>query len=284
MAERLAILAGSGGLPKRLADAQREAGLTPFVLNLSGLADDWISSFPHERVGLGEPGKAVKILKREGCTSIVFAGIVKRPDFSGLKLDMKGMKLLPKVLAAARKGDDALLRVIVESFEAEGFRVSGADDVLGDSVAPAGVIAGREPSVEEKADIRRAAEIAAEIGRLDIGQGAIVCNGLVLAVEAQEGTDAMLRRCMHLPEEIRGRLDARRGVLVKRPKPGQETRIDLPTIGAATLEGVVSAGLAGIAVEAGAALMLDRERLEKIAASEGVFVYGFTPDDLVGGS
>ena len=129
-------------------------------------------------------------------------------------------------------------------------------------------------------DAKRAAEVATISGSLEIGQGAISCAGLILAVEAQEGTDRMLARIPDLPVEIRGTAEARRGVLVKRPKPQQERRIDLPTIGVATVRGAAAAGLAGIAVEAGAALVVDRGDVAAAADQLGLFIYGFTIAEL----
>ena len=202
----------------------------------------------------------------------MFAGIVKRPDFSKLKLDMRGTLLLPKVIAAARQGDDALLRTMVSAFEKEGFKVRGADDVNDGLLAAEGVIAGKEPSGVLLADLKRAAQIAAIIGSEDIGQGCVVRSGLVLAVEAQEGTDAMLARVAGLPRTDRG------GVLVKRPKPIQERRIDLPTMGVGTVEAAAAAGLLGIGLEAGGALILDLEGCKQVAKDVGIFIYGFPVD------
>jgi UDP-2,3-diacylglucosamine hydrolase len=184
---------------------------------------------------------------------------------------------LPKVLAEAGKGDDALLRLMVKEIEKQGFNVIGSDAAHAGLLAPSGRIAGTEPGEAAMADIDRGAHVVATLGDLDIGQGCVVCDGLVLAVEAQEGTDAMLERCASLSEAIRGTKSARRGVLVKRPKPGQERRIDLPTVGVSTVEKVAAAGLAGLAVEGGGALMLGRSEMVATAERLGVFIYGFTP-------
>src|SRR5262249_25890747 len=124
------------------------------------------------------------------------------------------------------------------------------------------------------ADAAKAMDVAQAIGQLDVGQGAVVCDGLVLAVEAQEGTDAMLARVAELPQEIRGSAEARRGVLAKTPKPIQERRVDLPTTGVQTLERAAAAGLAGVAGEAGAMVVLDREAVTEAADRLGLFVWG----------
>jgi UDP-2,3-diacylglucosamine hydrolase len=221
---------------------------------------------------MGEVGKGIKLLKQAGCAEIVFAGAVKRPDFSALQFDMKGAALLPKLLAAAGKGDDAILRVVLNAFEEEGFRVVGADDVLAGLLAPEGLVGGRKPSQADWADIRAAAKAAREIGVADVGQGAVARGGQVIESEKQDGTDAMLGRI----RPARGLS----GVLVKRPKAQQERRIDLPTIGVATVRRAAEAGLAGIAVESSGALIVDRNEVARVADETGVFVYGFKAAEL----
>ncbi|HPF22146.1 MAG TPA: UDP-2,3-diacylglucosamine diphosphatase LpxI [Hyphomonas sp.] len=280
MSGPLGIIAGLGELPVAIASNAVASGQGVYVLRLKGFEEPALAGFPGEVVGLGEIGHVIDKLKAAGCHDVVFAGIVKRPNFKDLKLDMRGAMLLPKVIAEARKGDDALLRVLVGEFEKHGFKVIGSEEANRALLAPAGLIAGPAPSPEDLADIRHAARVAAATGNLDIGQGCVVCDGLVLAVEAQEGTDEMLKRCAALPEEIRGRPGARRGVLAKRPKPSQERRIDLPTTGVSTVELVAAAGLAGLAVEAGGALLLRRTEMEETANQLGVFIYGFQPDEL----
>ena len=274
----LGIIAGLGQLPVRVAEAATARGQGVYVLRMKGFEEPNLLSFPGETVGIAELGKAFKAFRNAGCKQVCFAGIVKRPDFQSLKPDLKGMSLLPKAVAAARKGDDALLTFMIGVFEGEGFEIIGADEAAGNLKAASGLLAGPEPSEDQCLDIRKAASIALEIGRLDIGQGAIVADGLVLCVEAQEGTDEMLKRCASLPVEIRGSETEKRGVLVKRPKPQQERRIDLPTIGVKTVEGASAAGLAGIAFEAGGALLVDAERVQARANELGLFLYGFPKD------
>lgn len=278
MTQPLGLIAGLGDLPVAIAENAVATGQGVHVLRLKGFEEPRLASYPGSVVGLGEIGAVLSRLKEAGCADVVFAGIVRRPNFSDLKLDLKGAALLPKVLREARKGDDALLRVLVQEFEKHGFNVIGSEVAHASLLAPCGLIAGPPPSEEQMEDIKVAARIAAATGSLDIGQGCVVCDGLVLAVEAQEGTDEMLRRCASLPETIRGTAAARRGVLVKRPKPVQERRIDLPTTGVSTINLAAEAGLAGIAIEAGGALMLNRAAMEARAKELGLFLYGFPPE------
>ncbi len=276
----LGLIAGLGQLPVEVANAAKARGQEVYVLRLKGFEEPALDHLPGQTVGFAEFGKVIKAFKAAGCKSVCFAGIVRRPDFSALKPDLKGVALLPKVLAAARKGDDALLTVMVKAFEDEGFEVIGADIASGNLKIGQGLLTGPQPTEAQWADLSKAADIAARIGALDIGQGAIVADGLVLCVEAQEGTDRMLARCASLDPALLGTAQDRRGVLVKRPKPQQERRIDLPTIGLDTVEGAAKAGLAGIGFEAGGALLIDSDACCARANALGLFLYGFDSSEL----
>lgn len=268
-ASRLGIIAGGGELPRKLADHAISSGRGVFILALTGFADPQLQQqFGGAEAAMGEIGKGIRFLKEAGCQEIVFAGTITRPDLSKLKFDLKGASLLPELVAAGA-GGDALLRVVLNAFEKAGFTVIGADDVLGALLAPAGALGGRSPTPENWADVRAAAAAAARIGAVDVGQGAVARGGAVIVTEAEDGTDAMLQRL------VASKAGAG-GVLVKRPKPQQERRIDLPTIGTQTVRAAHAAGLAGIAIEAGATLVMNRAGMAEEADRLGVFVYGFT--------
>lgn len=275
---KLGIVAGGGGLPIELAAHCAEVRAAYAVSRIAPFADAALGAHPGHELNVGEIGARKAALKREGCDAVVMAGIVTRPDFSTVKFDEEGAALVPTFIAAAREGDDALLRVLVDDFERSGFRVVGAHEAHPGLLAPAGVIGAHAPREEDRADIAKAAAVAAALGAWDIAQAVAVCAGLVLAVEAQEGTDGLIARVASLRPAIRGAPEARRGVLLKRPKPTQERRIDLPTIGVATIENAAAAGFAGIAIEAGGALLVDRAALIARADALGLFLYGFAPD------
>jgi DUF1009 family protein len=248
------------------------------VIRLKGFAGAGLEPFAGAEVGLAELGKCFKALKRAGCKAVCLAGQVNRPDFATLMPDLRGLAALPAAIAAARKGDDALLRMLVAEFEKEGFTVEGAHEVMDDLGLAAGPMGRHVPGPEHQADIDHALHVARTIGRLDAGQAAVVCRGLVLALEAAEGTDALLARVAELPEALRGRPGAPLGVLAKAPKPTQETRVDLPTIGPATIEAAARAGLAGIVGEAGHLLVLDRDAVIALADDLGLFILGVEAD------
>lgn len=274
---KLGLIAGGGALPVELAARCEAAGRSFAVMRLKSFADPALARYPGVDVGLGEFGKVFKALRAEGCEVVCFAGNVKRPDFATLMPDARGLKVVPGLIMAARQGDDALLRRVLDEFEKEGFEIEGAHEVVGEMTLPLGRLGRLYPAAEHMADIEKALVVAREIGRLDVGQGAVVCDGLVLAVEAQEGTDAMLRRVADLPQAIRGSAERPRGVLAKAPKPIQETKVDLPTIGVATVHRAARAGLAGVVGEAGRLLVVDRDAVIAAADELGLFVLGVDP-------
>lgn len=273
---KIGIVAGGGGLPIVLAQTCEQSGADYYVARVATFADASLDAHPGAEFSAGEIGTRNAALRAAGCDAVVMAGVVTRPDFGALRFDERGQTLLPKLINAAGGGDDALLRVLVEDFEADGFRVVGAHEVAPDLLVREGPLGAHKPDARARADIAKAAQIAHAIGVWDIGQAIAVCDGLVLAIEAQEGTDRMIERVGALPRAIRGTPEARRGILLKRPKPQQERRIDLPTIGLETIERAAQAGLAGVAVEAGGALVIDKAALSARADELGIFVYGFS--------
>lgn len=279
---RIGIIAGGGPLPVALAEHLNNLGRPAFVVRLAGFADPSLEAFEGGGFNIGEIGAQFAALKAAGCGAVVFAGLVHRVDLGTLTLDAAGAALIPRVLAAMQLGDDALLRVFVDAAEEAGFAVLGAEAACPELIAQAGPLGAFAPDDRARRDMLKAARVAAALGALDVGQGCVVADGLVLAVEAQEGTDAMLARVAGLPAAIRGAGGERRGVLLKRPKPIQERRIDLPTIGVRTVEGAIAAGLAGIAVEAGAALVMQRGLAIAQANAAGLFVFGYEPHELEG--
>ena len=278
----LGIIAGGGELPIAVAEAAAASGRNVFILALKGSADDRVSRFAHEWNTLGELGRAMKLLRAHGVCEVLLAGKVARPRFSEVKLDAKGIMVLPRVVAAARKGDDALLRCMVSLFEDEGFKAIGVAEAAPALLASEGVLGRIRPSEDDRADIAVAVKVVRAMGALDIGQAAAVCAGLVLAVEAAEGTDRMMARVGQLPEAIRGVPGKPKGVLVKAPKTLQDGKTDLPVIGTETVKNVATVGLAGIAVEAGAALIMNRAGVIKAADEAGIFVMGFARDTYPG--
>ena len=270
----LGLIAGGGDLPRAVAESVKESGADVFVVGLRGLCGTWVENFPHEWVSLGEPGRALKGLKAAGADRVLLAGRVDRPKFGDLKLDTRGVMVMPKVLAAARQGDDALLRLLVDLFEEEGFRAVGVAEAAPGLVAGEGPLGRFKPGDIDRADIARAFAIVRALGTLDVGQAAVVCDGLALAVEAAEGTDQMIARVGTLRESLRGTPDKKRGVLVKALKPTQDAKTDMPVIGKETVRKACEVGLTGIALETGKSLIVDKRAVREVADRLGLFVVG----------
>lgn len=270
---RLGLLAGGADLPKYVAIAAREAGIPITIAALQPFAN--ITDYKNATaLHIGQLGKAFKTFKAANCTHICMAGIVERPDFSQIKPDMKAIAKLPSIMRAAGQGDNALLVHMMSLFEAEGFEIISPQQICAGLLLTEGVIGEVGFHADHRDDALKACEVAREIGRLDIGQAAIVAKGVTLAVEAQEGTDAMLSRVLDLPEALRGHAGARSGVLAKLIKPSQDIRVDLPVIGLETVKRSAAAGLAGLVAEAGRAFILDREEVISLADAAGIFIVG----------
>ena len=268
MADKLGIVAGSGSLPRRLIECCRAAGREVFVLGLEGEAEaDALTDVPHAWCRLGAAAAGLDLLRANQVTELVLAGGVRRPVLTSLRPDWRAAKFFARVGYRAL-GDDGLLSAVVKELEREGFRVVGADQLLPAASLGEGPLGRLGPDAEAAADIARGLIVARAIGTLDIGQAIVVQQGLVLGVEAIEGTDALLQRCAGL------RRDGPGGVLVKLAKPGQESRADRPTIGPQTVALAAETGLRGIAAEAGATLVLDRDELIRAADAAGLFVVG----------
>jgi UDP-2,3-diacylglucosamine hydrolase len=272
---RLAIIAGGGKLPLFLAEAARAAGEDPFILRLKNEADgDW-HSYENAVIGVGDMAGLSALFERHRIGRVVMSGAVKkRPAFGEIRVNLRSILKLPMALKTLLAGgDDAVLRMVISLIEAQGCEVLGAHEILPGLLATVGPLGSLTPSADDLKDIARAAEAAETLGRLDVGQGAVSVGGRIVALEGVEGTDAMLARVAGLRAE--GRISQRRkGVIVKLCKPQQDLRADLPTIGVSTVENARAAGLAGIAVEAGRALVVEREAMIAAADAAGLFVVG----------
>ncbi|MEM6620653.1 MAG: UDP-2,3-diacylglucosamine diphosphatase LpxI [Pseudomonadota bacterium] len=277
----LAIIAGRGGLPRQIAERRQAHGLPYLLIVFPDCWEDWMGEHPHEHHVFEKVGQLFRALGRAGATHVVFAGAMNRPKIRPWRIDAKATGVLFKALRLLGQGDDAMLRGFAAIFEAEGLTMIGPREVLGQgaTVGP-GALGAKAPGAQDRKDAAQAARIVAATGALDIGQGAVVANGICLAVEAIEGTDLMLANLGRLPADRRAACPAPSGVLFKGPKPGQDTRMDLPTIGPQTVSGCVAAGLAGIVVAAGETMLLEGDATRQAADAAGLFVYGAKAEEL----
>ena len=274
---KLAIIAGRDALPRLIAEHRRAAGLPYLVITFGGGAEPWIEGHPHQAHRFEQLGRLFAALKRAGCSHVVFAGAMDRPRLQLWRADLKAAKLAGKVMALMARGDDGLLSGLAGIFEAEGFTMIGAQDCVGGLTCGAAVLGRHQPRPPERADAARGAAILAALGPLDVGQAVVVADGVCLGVEAIEGTDALLARVAALPV---ARRPAPGGVLVKMAKPGQDRRVDLPSIGPRTVEGAVRAGLKGIVIEADGANILERDATIRAADAAGLFLWSAAAETL----
>lgn len=271
----LALICGGGTLPAAVAEAVVRSGRRVVLFPIRGWADaTLVEKYPHCWLAVAQVGRFLRHAKAEGCRDVAFIGAAVRPPFRALRVDWEMFRLLPRVWRIYRGGDDYLLSGVVRIFEDRGFRVVGAHEVAPEILMPAGNVGSRAPTPQDLADIERGLGLLRAIGPYDVGQGAVVAINHVLAVEAAEGTDGMLARIAEL--RARGRIPtpAGTGVLVKAPKPGQDRRVDLPTIGPRTVTEAARAGLAGIAIMAGEAIIAEPAAVAAAADKEKVFVVG----------
>jgi len=264
MSGKLAILAGSGALPVALALAAPKA----ICITFAGVSHALSQSHEHQFEKLGS---LFADLKTMGVTKVVFGGSMSRPPLDPAQFDPVMLGLAPRLVAAMQGGDDALLRLVVQIFEEQGFDVLGAHEIAPDLTVPEGLLCGPAPSDAALNDAERAADILSALAPVDVGQGCVVAGGLCLGIETIQGTDALLDFVAQTPKSLRR---GAKGVFVKAPKRGQDLRVDMPAIGSETVRNAAAAGVEGIVLQTGGVLVLDREKTLQVAETAGVFIMG----------
>ncbi|MEO0497566.1 MAG: UDP-2,3-diacylglucosamine diphosphatase LpxI [Pseudomonadota bacterium] len=272
--ERIAVIAGNGALPQQIAVSLHQQGKLAGVIGVNRKLD-WAGDLPSLSLGFGQLGKLWSQLRRWEVGTVVFAGgVSERPDFRTFKLDFGTIASLPRVVAALAGGDDAVLRAVADIFYDKGFPVVGLRECAPDLLAGQGSLGQLKPDRRITADLEEAYSRAKALGAMDAGQAAVVERGRIVALEAAEGTDAMLARVASLRSE--GRISPQGGgVLVKCAKPKQDLRFDLPTIGMETLKLASEAGLAAIGIEEQRTIVLDQRRVLETANISNMVIYGF---------
>lgn len=281
-AGRVAILAGSGRIPQKLAMSLAQAGREPFIVCLGGERHAWAAEHEHISVNWGEVGRLIRALRAAGVTQVCLAGHVVRPDVRAIRFDLGGLFALPRILKAGLGGDDAILRHIITLFEEKGFAVVGPHELAPELVLPAGFAAGCPPYKDLVEDLRVGLRASRHLAPLDIGQALVVVRRQIVAVEGIEGTDGLLARVREMRDSGRLRAAPGEGLLVKAAKPGQELRVDLPAVGLRTLEGARKAGLGALALEAGRVIAPDWQEIAERARALELHVASFAPEDGTG--
>ena len=264
----LGLIAGSGMMPVEIIKHCNKNNIPIFVIGLESFAtEDQLAEAPHTFAKIGEVGKMMKALRAHNVRDIVLAGGIKRPSFKELIPDWEGVKIVAK-LAMKKMSDDNLFRAVINEIEARGFKILGIEEVVPDMLFQEGVYGKVKPSKEDMDDIERGWTVAKAIGAVDVGQAVVVQEGLVLAMEAIEGTDMVLSRAASLRKE------GKKPIMVKVLKPGQDMRVDLPAIGLQTMDLFIKYGIGGIAVEAGGILLIEKDAVIKKADENGIFIIG----------
>lgn len=270
--KKLGIIAGGGTLPQKIVAQCQQQNREYFVVALKGHAlEEWVNTTPHSWVRMGAAGKIIEDLKQNNVKTLVLAGGVRRPSWAELRPDAKGAKILAKI-GLKSMGDDGLLKVLMTELEKEGFELVSARDILPDMTVEKKIFTRTKPDDQALRDIERGWEVLKSLSTADVGQAVIIQQGLVLGVEAIEGTAALIQRCGDLKRDGAG------GVLVKISKEGQDLRVDMPTIGVETIEQAAVSGLRGVALEAGKTQILDQQATIQKADDLGLFVMGVSRD------
>jgi UDP-2,3-diacylglucosamine hydrolase len=279
-AERsIALVCGGGTFPGAVADAMVGRSLRPVMFAIKGWADPKVvERYTHHWIALGQSGRFLRLARAEQCREGLFIGALLRPPIRKIRLDWHTVRLMPRIVRAFRGGDDRLLSGIARLLEEDGLRIIAVGDVAPEIVVPEGVLGRHQPSARDRADIARALQMIAALGPFDVGQAVVIADNRVLAVEAAEGTDGMVDRLVELRAKRRITTAPRTGVLVKAPKPGQDRRFDLPAIGPQTVANAARAGLGGIAVAAGGAIIAEPAAMIAAADRAGLFLVGVVGD------
>lgn len=278
----LAIIAGAGELPGVVAREVERSNRRIFAVEVEGETDCDLSAYPRTRLPIGAAGRLKNLLNEHGCQDVLIIGRFRRPRFSEIEWNMGTVKALSNIMRLKIGGDDAVVNGVVYIFESEGFRIVGPRDVVPGLVAPQGKLSKLSPGKRARADIDSGLYAVRQMGPLDIGQAVVVMGERIVAVEAAEGTDAMLERCSGLRKNGRIVTPVPSGVLVKAMKPGQEIRLDMPVVGVETVRAAAEAGLEGIAVEASNVLLPRLDDVRRAADEAGLFVVGVEVGDRPG--
>jgi Uncharacterized protein conserved in bacteria len=270
----LGIIAGYGDLARDVITSCHAQGRAYFIIAYEGQTDpSLVQGHPHGWVTLGKVGKTLKLLHDHHCRCVVMAGYFNRPSWSEMSPDFKGAKLMANLIGKPM-GDDGLFRVIINFFEAEGFTVLSPEEILSQpTLMPAGCLTNAEPDHQALVDIERGLKVARALGLVDVGQAVVIQQGLVLGVEALEGSDHLIARCGEL-QQSQSQRHLPGGVFVKVVKPNQDTRVDRSVIGPQTVQAAYEAGLRGIAGEANRVILLNQQASIALANQYNIFITG----------
>lgn len=272
---KLGVIAGGGDLPFQLLSVCKDKGIEPYIIGFKGQTDpELMNEYNHLWLELGAVGKVISFFKCNDVKDLVLIGKVKRPPFTKIKPDIKAVKILSRIGLRAL-GDNDLLQLLKLELEGEGFKLHGVQDFCDGLLVKEGAVGSFEPHDDDWNSINFGLKASQVNGALDIGQSVIVQNGMIVGVEAVEGTDALIDRCKGLQQKGRG------GILVKTRKPQQDEKLDMPTVGVQTIENAYKAGLSGIVIQANNVIVVDIKNVAKYADKYKLFIIAVNIEDKV---
>ncbi|MFP4032660.1 MAG: LpxI family protein [Desulfococcaceae bacterium] len=269
----IGLIAGGGQFPLLFAERARERGYAVYAAAYLGEADRSLADRVDavEWLHLGQVRRLIRYFKKNGVSRAVMMGSIRKTRiFTDVRPDTKAIAILARM---RHTHDDGVLRAFADALDGEGIAIQSSTFLLPELLARPGCWTRRKPSRDERNDIALGWRLAMEIGRMDIGQCVVVGGGSVLAVEAIDGTDATLERG--------GGLGAGEAVAVKVCKPNQDARFDVPAVGAGTVQTMIRANVRALAVEAGRAVVFDREAMIRLADEAGIAIVALEPDGSI---
>ena len=265
---KIAIVAGNGFLPVQIVEKCIDIGKPYFLLVVNDHGEEVLKKYNSDFVlHLNKLGKAIQYLKKNNIIEIIMIGAVNRPALKNMFPDIWTAKFLASI-SNKMLGDDNILSNLAIALEKEGFKIVAPENLLPNILSKKGVMGKVSPQEPHLRDIKIGFETAKNIGKYDIGQSLVIEDGLIIALEAVEGTAAMINRAYKYKKTRNS------AILVKVLKYNQEKRIDRPTIGVETIEQIAKSGFAGIVTEANEVLIIDYEKTIEAADKSNIFIQG----------
>lgn len=268
------LIAGGGDLP-RLVHQHFENKNQPLFIAALEQTDATLIESNHLKIfPIAKAGAIIEFFKRNNVDKLIICGSLKRPNFKSLIPDAKGLAFISKVILKSL-GDDALLKIIRKELEIEGFEIIAAQDILPELLAPHGGLTIHKPNEDENKSIQIGWNAAKHHGEKDLGQSIIVQNEIILGLENEKGTDALIEQASLISHQ-----EGHRPILVKRAKPAQDMALDAPTIGIRTIKNLIAYNFAGLIIEAHKTLMLNQNEIIDLCNENRLFLEVVTNEDI----
>lgn len=263
----IGIIAGSGELPFSIATSYASQGGKCYIAALEREANlQLLQDTPYQSFRIGMVGAIIEYFHKFNVQNVIFAGGIKRPNFWSIKVDMVGRALLARIIKQKFLGDDTILRIVADFLEKKGFKIISSQEILLDNLDDINIITKATPLPSDIIDIELGVKLLTTLSGLDVGQSVIIEDGYILGIEAAEGTDNLIKRCVELRKKPQG------GVLVKMLKLDQDIRLDIPTIGPDTIVNLANQSYNGLAISKDKVIIINPKTTIELANSLGLFI------------